>query len=294
MKKLARKTFQVLCVLAVLICAAYLIVQWKVQSKASQRIQAPSFSMLEAMSKADLALGQRIVHVRSACVDCHGQDLAGKLVVDDPAMGTYYSANLTPSGLAAWSDDQIAAAIRYGVHRTNRSLMFMPSFDYVAMSQEDIASIIVYLRSLPAVEKSVQKSVPGPMANVLHTLGKMPILLPATSMDLSQGFAKKPDEGATLEFGRYLVQTSCIGCHGQELQGGTIAGGPPSWPEASDLRFAGVSKWTEASFIRTLKTGVSARTGLALRPPMPMQYVRELNDMEMQAMWLYLSSLQKH
>ena len=44
----------------------------------------------------DLALGERIVRVRSGCAHCHGVDLSGKEIIDDPAIGKVFSSNLTP------------------------------------------------------------------------------------------------------------------------------------------------------------------------------------------------------
>ena len=52
----------------------------------------------------------------------------------------------------SWSDDVLARAIREGIGHDGRALFpMMPYQLYRQMSDEDLASIIVYLRSLPPV-----------------------------------------------------------------------------------------------------------------------------------------------
>jgi hypothetical protein len=54
-----------------------------------------------------------------------------------------------PAHLADWSDGEIVRAIRQGVHRSGRSLLIMPSSSWHNLSDEDVQSIVAYLRSLP-------------------------------------------------------------------------------------------------------------------------------------------------
>ncbi len=65
------------------------------------------------------------------------------------------ASNLTPdpeTGAGSWTDDQLARAIREGVGHDGRALFpIMPYQRYRNMSDEDLASVVVYLRSLPAV-----------------------------------------------------------------------------------------------------------------------------------------------
>ena len=44
---------------------------------------------------ASIAAGQHFVQAIAKCASCHGDDLAGKVVVDDAIMGHLYSANIT-------------------------------------------------------------------------------------------------------------------------------------------------------------------------------------------------------
>ena len=39
--------------------------------------------------------GQHLASAVAACVDCHGPNLAGKVFIDDPALGRIVAPNLT-------------------------------------------------------------------------------------------------------------------------------------------------------------------------------------------------------
>lgn len=250
----------------------------------------PNFTISEDVAAADLELGKRIYAVRAGCVDCHGADLGGTKVIDDPALGSIYGANITPFKLASWSDEEIAAAIRYGVHKENRSLRGMPSFDYVSLSKSDIAAVIKYVRSVPPVEKESVPNRYGPVGRALTVLGQLPLFEAAAHIDQSKGFGDKPEEGPTYDFGKYLA-SSCVGCHGHEFKGGPIQGGDPSWPPASNIRLGANPKYDEASFRTMIQTGVSPVTNQPIRPPMPVALLKQMNETEIKALWEYLKTL---
>lgn len=275
-------------VLLFILIAGVIVISFNV--KLSSIHQRPSVSIREEVIKADIEIGKRLYFVRSGCVDCHDTNLSGKLVLDNPAMGKISGANITPFKLKDWSDDDIAIAIRYGIHKSGRSLNFMPSFDYEGLSKQDIAALVAFLRSVPEVNQENSKNTFGPIAKMLSVFGKMPVMFPAEFIDSKKGFAAKPEEGPTIEFGKYL-SNSCIGCHGTELKGGPIPGGDPAWPPAANIRLGSNSKWTEQAFYQMIKTGKSNITGQDLRPPMPIALLKQMNDMEIKAIWLYLSSL---
>ena len=68
--------------------------------------------------------------------------------------GRIIAPNLTPdkeTGAGTWSDDAFARAIREGIGHDGRALFpIMPYQHYRTMPDEDLASVVVYLRSLPA------------------------------------------------------------------------------------------------------------------------------------------------
>ncbi len=79
-----------------------------------------------------------------------------------PEVGASVGPNLTPdkeTGLGAWTDDQIVAALTKGVTPDGRKLSpVMPWQELAALSPDDAKAIVAYLRSLPPVKNAV----PGP------------------------------------------------------------------------------------------------------------------------------------
>jgi len=80
--------------------------------------------------------------------------------------GIVFPPNLTPdedTGMGLWTDSQIESAIRVGVGRhSGRRIAVMPWQGYTKMEREDVAAIVAYLRSIPAVRHKVPDEVaPG-------------------------------------------------------------------------------------------------------------------------------------
>src|SRR5690606_35313417 len=48
--------------------------------------------------------GRHLVRARYACADCHGEDLSGGVMIDDPAMGRLLGPNLTSGKCSIVSD----------------------------------------------------------------------------------------------------------------------------------------------------------------------------------------------
>lgn len=274
-----------------LILASAALVGFAYTNHMDQKFDRPKFQIHEDVLKADVELGKRIFMVRNGCVDCHGANLAGAKVMDDLAMGSIYGANITPFKLKSWTDEEIATAIRYGIHKEGRSLRFMPSFDYEGLSKGDLAAVIAFLRSVPEVEAENHENTFGPIARVLSVMNQMPVMFPARVVDQTKGFAEKPTEEVSVAFGRYLAN-SCIGCHGSEYKGGKIPGGDPSWPSAANIRLGNGGIWTEEKFKEMILTGISPTTQAALRPPMPIALLKQMNETEIKSLWMFLSSLQ--
>jgi mono/diheme cytochrome c family protein len=210
--------------------------------------------------------------------------------MNNGAMGNITGANITPFQLKDWSDEEIARAIRYGIHKSGRSLKFMPSFDYQGLSKGDIAALVAYLRSVPEVSTASAQNSFGPIAKMMGLLGKMPVVFPAENIDLKKGFAEKPEEAPTKEFGKYLAQ-ACSGCHGQEFNGGPIPGGDPSWPPAANIRLGSNALWNEEVFTQMIKSGISPSTKNPIRAPMPVNLLKQMNELEIKALWIYFSGL---
>lgn len=76
--------------------------------------------------------------------------------------GHVVAPNISPdpeAGAGTWTDDQLARAIGEGIDHDSRALFpMMPYEDFRHMSDEDLASIVVYPRSLPAVHNHWSKT----------------------------------------------------------------------------------------------------------------------------------------
>ncbi len=117
--------------------------------------------------QATLEQGKASVVTRD-CVKCHGQNMAGAVAAiaypQDPTV-ELYPPNLTPDptyGVAAWTDDQLALAIRTGVDLGGLELC--PQMKHFStMNDFETYSIVKYLRSLPPVNQKILRSVCPPL-----------------------------------------------------------------------------------------------------------------------------------
>ena len=105
---------------------------------------------------------------RRGCANCHQPSEPGAATLsgnETALLGRVHAPNLTPdrrTGLGAWSDDQIARAIRDGFALGGAPLCLqMPRFS--RMSDHEVVAIIAYLRSLPPVTHDVEQSVCPPI-----------------------------------------------------------------------------------------------------------------------------------
>lgn len=254
----------------------------------------PEDTMPIPTDAASIAKGQYLATTISTCVDCHGQNFGGGIVVDDPALGRITAPNLTTGAGGVGndlSDADFVRAIRYGVRPNGRSVRVMPSDDYTHLNNTDLGAMIAYIRSLPPIDSSdLPETTLRPLGRVLLAAGQLDILI-AERIDFAQ---TRPDVpvGVTVEYGHYLAKIAgCTGCHGPGLSGGAILGAPPDWPLAANLTPSGqVGGWTEAEFIQTLRTGVDP-AGKQLDEEMPWRSYRNMSDAELQAVWLFIQSV---
>jgi len=89
--------------------------------------------------------------------------------VGDEYPGIVYPSNITPdeeTGIGSWSDRQIANAIRSGIGRHGeRRIATMPWQGYARLTDEDVAVMVAYLRSIQPINNQVPAEVaPGQRA----------------------------------------------------------------------------------------------------------------------------------
>jgi cytochrome c553 len=82
--------------------------------------------------------------------------------------GTSYAANLTPdvnTGLGIWTEQMFVQALRTGKHmgQSRPILPPMPWENFRHLSDQDLASIYAYLRTIPPVHNRVPEPLPPPV-----------------------------------------------------------------------------------------------------------------------------------
>ncbi len=232
--------------------------------------------------------GRRLATTRG-CVDCHGPELGGNIVVDDPMVGLISGSNLTSGGVAARYDDAAwQRAIRHGIGFDGRPLFLMPSHEYFPMSDADLGHLIAFIKSLPPVANEVRPVSLGPLGRALLFLGE--VKLAARVIDHAAVPPLAPRPGVTVAYGGYLA-IRCTGCHGADFSGGSIPWG--DWPPSSNItpaKFEGIGAWSQMDFERAVRQGIRA-DGTAISPVMPWEQFSQLTDDEINALWLYLQSI---
>ena len=144
---------------------------------------------------ASIARGKYLAEKVAVCTECHGTDLGGKVVEDNVAMGRLVASNLTRGrgGLPAdYSDQDFVRALTHGVKRDGRSVIFMPSADYT-FTADDLGAIVAYVKSVPAVDRTLPAMSVGPVARALGLFVNFP-LASASMIDHGQPrLAARPD-----------------------------------------------------------------------------------------------------
>lgn len=280
-------------VVGVVVLIAYIVTS----SRASEVYNIPHDAVTSSNDPQSIERGRHIVHAIAKCTDCHGEDFGGKLVVDDPMVGTLYGPNITSgqgSATVGFTDADFVRAIRYGVHRDSTPLVMMPSSEYWYHDDEELGAIISYIKSVPPVDREATALRMGPMIRVMNLFGQVE-LFPTASIDHTGKRPPVPPAAATVEYGRHMSTVGgCIGCHGPGLSGGPIPGAPPDWPPSLNLTpdpETGIGKWSEADFMKALRTGVTPDGRNLKSDYMPWKATSLMKDVEIQALYRYLKSI---
>lgn len=260
------------------------------------------------VTSARLERGRYLVDSVNGCFGCHtdqdwskpgapplaGREGSGHIWADQD-LPWLVAPNITPdkeTGVGNWSDDALARAIREGIGHDGRTLFpVMPYPHYREMSDEDLASIIVYLRSAPAVRNQLPTTrIPLPLNYLLNNVPQ-PVTTPVAA-DLST-----PEKR-----GSYLVSmAACADCHtpqqkGQPIAGMEFAGGflirePKGDVVSTNITPAasGIGYYNEATFIQALRMGkVGARP---LHASMPWYFFGKMTDDDLKSIFAFLKTV---
>ncbi|MGE0405812.1 MAG: cytochrome c [Candidatus Korobacteraceae bacterium] len=210
--------------------------------------------------------------------------------------GKVFPPNISPdkeTGAGNWTDDQLARAIREGIGHDGRALFpMMPYENYRHLPDEDLASVIVYLRSLKPVHHVVPKTELIFPVKYLIRSAPHPITEPVAPPDLS----------TQVKRGEFLVRIAgCRDCHtptangqplpGMDLAGGWVMQGPWGTVKSANITPdpSGISYYDENLFLDVMHTGyVKARK---LSQIMPWWVHRGMTDEDLKAMFAYLRTV---
>ena len=221
MKRLLRWSKRlVLSVLAILVLATatvYLISWFTLSGNRGIEVAQMSVPDLPTGPEA-IEEGERLATIHG-CRGCHEEDLSGGVFFggDNPLMGRVVATNLS-AALEDYSDAELVRAIRYGIGRTDRPLIAMPSAMFHPLSDEDLGLIMAYLRSVEPVENELPSTGLGPAARAMLLMG--PFELDVDVVLDGRVPEVTPDPEQPKEWGRYLASTNCAECHEHDLLGG--------------------------------------------------------------------------
>ena len=256
-----------------------------------------------------LARGEYLVNGVLGCFGCHtdpdwskpgappiaGREGSGH-VWSDQMLPWLIAPNITSdreTGVGAWSDDTLARAIREGIGHDGRALFpIMPYPNYRWMSDEDLASVIVYLRTTSPVRNEMATTkIPFPLDRFIQAVPE-PVTASVPAVDQLRPVAR----------GAYLARMAACGdCHtpqekGQPIPGMDFAGGfllyEPKGPVASaniTPAPSGIGYYNEATFVRALREGkVGARP---LHASMPWYFYGKMTDDDLKSIFAYLQTV---
>jgi mono/diheme cytochrome c family protein len=249
------------------------------------------------------ARGGYLVNGALQCFICHSErdwsqpgapPLAGRegagVVMRDDGTGRLVASNLTPdeeTGIGRFTDDMLARAIREGIGHDGRVLhpqMWYGSFR--VLSDEDLAAVIVYLRSRPSVHNPLPPTLLDDDEKRRVAGRPRPITEPVPD----------PPQATPLERGRYLLaMADCVGCHTSwyARNPGMYAGGNPIKRGEHTVYSSNLTPHPSGlavdadGFITLMRTGKAGLT----HPVMPWTAFAQLTDDDLKAMHAALSTL---
>jgi cytochrome c2 len=261
-----------------------------------------------------LARGEYVAEV-AACFHCHsehdysspdyptppGRKGAG-WDMPIPELGKVVARNITSdpeTGLGNWTDDEIARAIQEGISRDGSALFpIMPYLNLRNLDDEDLASLVVYLRTVPPVRQVRQKS---------ELIFPLSVLVKTMPRPIESHTAVAVSRTTPEARGEYLVRTvgGCQGCHTPEKQGTPLPGldlgggfkfndpgqNGPVHSRNITMDASGIAHYDEGLFMQTMRTGQIP--GRVLSHIMPFSGYKSLTDDDLRDMFAYLKSVPK-
>src|SRR5688572_14174513 len=265
---------------------------------------------------ARIERGKYLANHVAVCIDCHSARDWSKFSAPPVAgtfgqggekfdqtlgfPGSYISRNITPAGIGNWTDGEVFRAITSGVSKDGHALFpIMPHPLYGQLNEEDIHSIIAYIRTLKPIENKVPESVSDfPMNFIINTIPAKP------------KFQPMPEAEDQLVYGKYLITAAaCVECHtqkenGQNIAGMEFGGGMEfKFPTGEILRSpnitpdpkTGIGNWTREAFVNRFKMHATAQPVAkgGFQTVMPWTMYAGMTEADLSAIYAYLQTVPK-
>lgn len=261
-------------------------------------------ALVAGAAKGDTSVerGRYLVETIAGCGNCHtpqgpngpipGRHLAGGLVMEESAFRAV-TPNITPdpaTGIGGWTDAQLVRAIREGI-RPDGTLIGppMPFAFYRGLADDDLAAMVAYLRTVPAV---VSETGPSTYSFPLPPAYGPPV-----------ESVKAPARSDKVAYGAYLAGPvgHCLECHTPMLPNGQRDMTKLGWGQAefpgpwgvsisADLTPSHLGAWSDAEIVEAITHGVS-RDGRRLSPPMGYSYYAGMSQDDLASLVAYLRTL---
>ncbi|NIJ54992.1 c-type cytochrome [Dyadobacter arcticus] len=266
---------------------------------------------------ARIERGKYLANHVTVCMDCHSArdmslyagplvpgDLGGggeKFSADMGFPGNFYSRNITPYGIGEWTDGEVFRAVTTGVSRDGHALFpVMPYHGYGQLDQEDLYSIIAYVRSLAPVKRDIPTSV-----------ADFPVNLLLNTMPSKANPGKRPLESDTVAYGKYMVLAAgCVECHSKHDKGarvpGTEFGGGMQFKLPTGLAVSanitankkdGIGTWTQEAFVKRFQAYADSNyvppkvAPNGANTPMPWMMYAHMKENDLKAIYAYLRTV---
>lgn len=289
-----------------------------VYGRANRTYDAPYPEITASLDSTLIARGEYLVYGPGHCAFCHTPSseirrlnagekvpLSGGFDFEIPP-GIVYTPNITAdveTGIGAFTDQEIARTLRYGVKRNGQPLVdFMPFYD---MSDRDLTAIVSYLRTVTPIKNKRPEHEWNFLGKAVFAFGMF--------KPMGDGIVPPaPEPDSTVAYGKYLAENvaDCKGCHSERNmmtgayigphyagnasyevindEGKIIKGKHLVTPNLTpDPETGRIALWPQEVFITRFRAG-------AVIPgtPMPWGPYSRMTDLELKALYKFLHSLE--
>src|SRR5215472_11756503 len=140
-------------VLVVAIAGAAAFAQFGSERKMHRTVRVDVTPIAISTDQAALDRGGYL-YKSQGCADCHGDDGAGKVVVNDGGLFVK-TPHISPgqgSVTSGYKPEDWVRTIRQGVKPDGQPVFIMPSEDFNRLTDADVGAIVAYMRAMPAVQ----------------------------------------------------------------------------------------------------------------------------------------------